>query len=344
MHGTGLAAEPLLAGSMLRDEELGHVFAAFGLGDDEVPKPDAGEVDVLRVATGTKSVDDALGGGVCAGTVLGVWGDGGEVSFALVFRSWLGVAGECICVWVLTDLKQVCRMMLVDSLLKYPDEMAAVVDSTGNFDVLGVYTTLSERLKRNNGFFQKLKAKEEDSVEEVAATALDRVRIMRVFDFVGVREAIGEIRDGLERTKDIDRKTKGTINEPRQTTLKPNTPKRPTPEPLTPEPRPRRTAVADSEDEDEDEEMLFDIVPPSKEPAPAVQQVEHEPQQHPTNTIAEQEDQQKIEPVQPHNPIRFILIDNLAQVLTPLLKKDYIQGPSHPLPRSPGPHPFFHLD
>lgn len=218
-------------------------------------------------------------------------------------------------------------MMLVDSLLKYPDSMAAVVDSTGNFDVLGVYTGILEKLKGNSSVFRKMKAKEEDTVEEVAARALDRVKMMRVFDFVGVREAIGEIRDDLERKKAPDHKT---MNTRRQTPMisKPATPKRPTPEPLTPEPQLRRTAVADSEDEDEeDEEMLFDTIATSKEPtpAPAVQEVEPEPetelQQQPTKSNKEQE-----EAAPSSTSVKFILIDNLAQVLNPLLKKDYIQG------------------
>ncbi|KAH7402337.1 hypothetical protein DE146DRAFT_463010 [Phaeosphaeria sp. MPI-PUGE-AT-0046c] len=295
MQGVSLPAEPLLAGSMMGDGEMGHVFASFGLGDED-KETSSGAGDVVRVGTGMKSVDDALGGGVYAGNVLGVWVDGGEV----------------------------CRMILVDSLLKYPDGMAAVVDSTGDFDVLGVYTGLLERLRRGTEDFEKMKMKEEDTVEEVAARALDRIKIMRVFDFVGVREAIGEIRDGLERGEVHDHKTKELRREPHQIVSKPATPKRPTPEPLTPEPQPRRTAVADSEDEDEDEEMLFDTIAPSQ----AVQKAEPSPKpdiQHPsTHTNPEPESSE--EATQPRTPIKCILIDNLAQVLNPLLKKDYIQA------------------
>jgi hypothetical protein len=232
--------------------------------------------------------------------------------------------------------------MLVDSLFKYPESMAAIVDSTGNFDVLGVYTTILERLKRDSDLLQKMKAKEEEAIEEVAARALDRVKIMRVFDFVGVREAIGEIRDGLERRNKPDRQT---TNTPKQTSMisKPATPKRPTPEPLTPEQQPKRTAVADSEDEDEDEEMLFDTTAISREliPAPAVQEVEPEPElkspPQSENTIRQQAEQQEAD--QPLSPVKFILIDNIAQVLNPLLKKDYLQG-TLPLTFLPLPHPY----
>lgn len=185
--------------------------------------------------------------------------------------------------------------MLVDMLFAYPDGLAAVVDSSGNFDVLGVYTGLLERLKRDGAA----------KGEEVGAKMLDRVRIMRVFDFVGVREAIGEIIDGLEGRK-VTTPVKRRIS----------TPERPTPEPFTPE-KERRTVVADSEDEDE-EEMLFDATEVVDEQAPTVQPTPSNPP-IPVKTPPPQPDP-------PSGKIQLILLDNLTQVLTPLLKKDSVQG------------------
>lgn len=49
----------------------------LALGDEEKNV----DPDGVRVGTGTKSVDDALGGGIRGGNVLGLWGDGCEVSF-----------------------------------------------------------------------------------------------------------------------------------------------------------------------------------------------------------------------------------------------------------------------
>lgn len=72
---------------------------------------------------------------------------------------------------------------------------------------------------------------------------------------------------------------------------------------------PKRTVVADSEDED-DEEMLFDI-----EAAPAATNPPHD---------------QKHTPPSPKT--KLILLDNLAHVLTPLLKKNAPQGTPPPLP------------
>lgn len=164
------------------------------------------------------------------------------------------------------------------------------MDATGEFDVVGLYTSMLERLKKDP------KALGEKETEDVAASMLERVKIMRVFDFVGVREAVGEIRDGLEGRRE-----------------RMGTPKH---EPLTPEVQ-KRTVVADSEDEDEEEEMLFDIVPPL--PAPASESTK-QPQSHP---------QPQLEPLRqdaPQGRIKFILLSSLTRVLTPLLKKDSIQG------------------
>jgi hypothetical protein len=206
--------------------------------------------------------------------------------------------------------------------------MAAVVDTTGNFDVLGVYTGILGRLRKDGAALAEMRkvaaSKDEDTMEDVAAKVLDRVKIMRVFDFVGVREAIGEIRDDLEGRKVVNRKK----DEARPVYA--NSPKRPTPEPLTPELVPKRTVVADSEDEDDDEEMLFDTSASAQETVPSAIQ-DAQPDQHIQTTTLETNPDTKPEREETIKKVTFILIDNLAQVLNPLLKKDYIQSPS-PIP------------
>jgi len=188
-----------------------------------------------------------------------------------------------------------CKALLVDALLTYPECTAAVVDATGEFDVVGLYTAMLERLKKDP------KALGEKEMESVAAGMLERVKIMRVFDFVGVREAVGEIRGGLEgRGKNDGEGRMGT-------------PKQPTPEPLTPEVV-KRTVVADSEDEEDDEEMLFDVAP-----RPASASVT--PEQPQPQVESRQQDP-------PQGKIKFILLSSLTRVLTSLLKKDSIQGAS----------------
>ena len=76
-----------------------------------------------------------------------------------------------------------------------------MVDTTGNFDVLQLYAFILKRLQGDVGLrgrFQQGVGMEGVGVEDVAAKVLDRVNIMRVFDLVGVIEAVGEIRDELE--------------------------------------------------------------------------------------------------------------------------------------------------
>ncbi|KAF1919145.1 hypothetical protein BDU57DRAFT_132197 [Ampelomyces quisqualis] len=254
-------AECLLAGAMVSDGVLEAVVR--GAIDGE-----RGGVAKVGLASGVQ------GKQICAGSVVGVWGDGAEVG----------------------------GRMLVDVLFDFPDGLAAVVDSSGNFDVLGVYKELLERLKRDG-------VEKGDGVEHAAAKMLDRVRIMRVFDFVGVREAIGEIRDELEGRM---------VVEPEQKSI--STPKLSTSEPFKPEQELKRTVVADSEDEDDDEEMLLDATEALSEETPAVRNVSP-PQTTPTKTPPPQQNPSC-------NKLKFVLIDNLTQVLTPLLKKDSIQGTS----------------
>lgn len=214
--------------------------------------------------------------------------------------------------------------MLVKSLLEYPDCTAAVVDTTGNFDVLRLYALVVSQLQRSldalNSARTSTRSDANATVEDVAAKVLDHVKIMRVFDFVGVREAIGEIRDDLEGRKIASRQTEEKRDQPARKE-RPPTPKAPTPEPLTPEPQPvpKRTVVADSEDEDDDEEMLFDTPRPAPIPAPIV---EPPIPSQPPEAVNTQHDELP-DPPEYTNP-KFILIDNLAQVLNPLLKKDYI--------------------
>ena len=148
------------------------------------------------------------------------------------------------------------------------------------------------------------------TVEDVAAKVLDGVKIMRVFDFVGVKEAVGEVRSELEGSEVRQ-------VEEEDATAKEQEPKAPipsllTPEPLPKDPLPKRTVVADSEDEDE--EMLFD----TSEPAPAVQLVPPSippPPQSPSNPFK----------TPSNSTFKFLLIDSLSQTLTSLLKPSLVQ-------------------
>ncbi|KAF1934787.1 hypothetical protein EJ02DRAFT_471640 [Clathrospora elynae] len=158
---------------------------------------------------------------------------------------------------------------------------------------------------------------------------------MRVFDFVGVTEAVGEIRDELEGQRAVNHEKEEWKE---SVVVEQGWPATPLP--------PRRTVVADSEDEDEDDEMLFDAEATITTPAPPVQEPEPAPTQRP-----HPKSEKQYQEIQTSGKVKFILIDTLAQVLNPLLKKDYIQGqppsPSHPsFPRAntrPSKYPSLHL-
>lgn len=192
-----------------------------------------------------------------------------------------------------------------------------MIDTTGNLDVLRLYTLILSRLQRSPGILTTARAAtksaSEASVEDVAAKVLDHVKIMRVFDFVGVREAIGEIRDDLEG-KQSSKPPREEARDGSTTVPKPSTPE--------PQPAPKRTVVADSEDEDEDEEMLFDTSASPPKQAPAIPQPPADSAHltKPTPSATEPNPEEGENPAK----LKFILIDNLAQVINPLLKKDYI--------------------
>jgi len=130
---------------------------------------------------------------------------------------------------------------------------------------------------------------------------------MRVFDFDGVVEAIGEVREELEKV----------VREPTGSPcLHPA---------LSPEKRRPREEVADSEDEDggldnEEEDMLYGGVSKPEVPHTAPGTFRPGIEDSESKEVAENEG----------GKISTIVIDNLTQVLNPLLKSNYVQGPHIP--------------
>ncbi|KAF2676143.1 hypothetical protein K458DRAFT_322730 [Lentithecium fluviatile CBS 122367] len=271
-----MPAEPLLASSLLGDGELEALWDEVVGGQKGMNRRDR----VARLVTGVKKVDEALGGGFEKGRVVGVSSDTGGGSVDL------------------------CLTLLANSLLQDPNSTAAIIDTTGNVDIMRLYTFILSSLQSDTallGILRTNHASADPSVEDVAAKVLDRVKIMRVFDLVGVVEAVGEIRDGLEGKWGRETTEVGETKATEQN--------------QTEGPRPKKTVIADSEDEDEEEdEMLFETedaprVTPKSDPIP-----EQDLLKAPCEAYPENEDR-----------ISFTLIDNLAHVINPLLKKDYIQ-------------------
>lgn len=275
-------AEPFLASSLVDAASLDVFFEDDGSGAGGIGASFASP-EILR--TGVTSVDDALGNTVRSGRV---------VAFSSETSS---------------QRDDLAKALLADCLVGYPESVVAVIDTTGNFDVVGLYAQMLGRMQKGAGEVGAGsraavgEGNKKRRLEDVAAEALDRVKIMRVFDFVGVGEAVGELRGGLEgrpvRAEDVEK-----VNETDRETSQP--------------PPRKRIEIADSEDEDEDmeasdDEMLFDKQTPPTNPSPAAK---------PVSPPAIPRDQTNTSNRTPHQRVKLILIDNLAHVLTPLLKKD----------------------
>lgn len=222
---------------------------------------------------------------------------------------------------------QPCLSLLVSSLLSPATSSfhttAAIIDTTGNVDVLRIYTLILYRLRNQPGprqaFQSSLPGGDDLTVEDLAAKVLDRVKIMRVFDVIGVMEAINEIRnelDGTGKRGEVKRKESPTEElVPKREDF-----------PL----RQKRTVVADSEDEDD--EMLFDVEEPENmdshasfpETETQTENSRDAPAPNPLPTSEKLEETEISSTGVPRTS--FILIDNLAHIITPVLRKDYVHG------------------
>ncbi|KAF2449770.1 hypothetical protein P171DRAFT_480835 [Karstenula rhodostoma CBS 690.94] len=301
-------AEPLLASAVITDEELGRLFEDTIGGKPLVTRSES----VLK--TGSKSVDASFGGGL----------EGGRV---------------------------ICLALLSSSLLEDPHSSAAVVDTTGNFDVLRLYVFILARLQDDAGLLRAVNVAlgmEGMGAEGVAAKALDRVNIMRAFDLVGVMEAVGEVRDELEKRnlQGLEEHGGGVSVGGSQA----DAPLEKVQEERDSEPQkdvPKRTFVADS---DEEEEMLFDdepAVPTSMDfatteelateeqeeilfvdgPADQRDDTSHPPPAVTTPRAQSAETEKLPSKTDPTSAkTALLLIDNLAHVVSPLLQKDYAQA------------------
>jgi hypothetical protein len=89
--------------------------------------------------------------------------------------------------------QQISLQILITHLLSSTLHTATLIDASGNFDVLSLYRSLLSRLSTTN-------TNHEDNIKHATAI-LDRVNIMRVFDFEGVVEGLNELIDALEGKK-----------------------------------------------------------------------------------------------------------------------------------------------
>lgn len=116
-----------------------------------------------HLSTSCQLLDQALSGGLSYGTL------------------------SCISGEPDTGSREIAQDFLVSQLLSSPEATATVVDTGMSLDVRRLHRAIVARLK------DRVKG---DAAEK-AAGMLERVNVMKVFDFVGMTEAIGEVRDRL---------------------------------------------------------------------------------------------------------------------------------------------------
>jgi len=211
----------------------------------------------LHLGTGLRELDTALNGGLEYGST------------------------GCITAEIGSYAQDVVLGLITNQLLSDKTASVTVIHSTLSFDVRRLHTHFTTACAT------RLTAPE---VASEALAMLDRVRIMKVFDFIGLTESVAELRDDLE-SDGLDptaiarsQQQPRTINAPADT-------------------------IQDSQDEDEDE-MLDDGPLPVDQP-PAVT----------TQTIHQPKDRH-----QGNNTSHLLIIDNISHLASPLLKNNHTQG------------------
>ncbi|KAF2161742.1 hypothetical protein M409DRAFT_27799 [Zasmidium cellare ATCC 36951] len=165
-----------------------------------------------KLNTGVKAIDQALDGGFDFGSI------------------------HCITAEPDQEIKEVLQTLLLSHLCGSTHATTTVIDSSLSFDLLGLYHALESS------------SKESQNMNQDAKVMLERLKIMKVFDCIGLAEAVGELRENLEHP----------------------------PEDVQAKPVPKST-IEDSEDEDE---MLDDPLPKRQPPMPAPDETKKEPPRH----------------------------------------------------------------
>jgi hypothetical protein len=161
-----------------------------------------------KLAIGCPPIDDSLQGGFDHGSIT------------------------CISAEAESGAKDLSYALIAAHLLTSRRAEATVVDTTNSFDVRRLHKRLVAGLIRDSE-----RSAKDDGVRDEAVRVLERARIMKAFDFVGLTECVAELRENLETPSNREAS-------PRESTVS----------------APRGT-VGDSEDE---EEMLDAPASPSK--------------------------------------------------------------------------------
>lgn len=180
-----------------------------------------------RLATGCATIDNSLNGGFDYGSI------------------------SCVSSEADSGNKELSYSMIVTHLLLSDQSEATIIDTTNSFDVRRLHKKLVSGLHGRRIV---------DDAKAEAIRVLDRVRIMKAFDFVGMAECVAELRESLETRQRVDPSSQAVSG---QDAVK----------------IPRAT-IGDSEDE---EDMLDEPASPVKQSPPS-----------PKNKVAEEEHHQNL--------------------------------------------------
>ena len=129
----------------------------------------------VKISTGHRSIDTAIQGGFLYGTLY------------------------CITSEPDRGAKEIVQNLLMTHLLSSSDSSATLIDTTLTFDVRKIYHMLLTSKTEHGSVSQS-----------EAMQVLERLQMMQVFDFVGMNESIGELRENLETG---GTRPKGTISD-----------------------------------------------------------------------------------------------------------------------------------
>ncbi|OJD32063.1 dna repair protein rad51 [Diplodia corticola] len=242
--------------------------------------PEEGGGQLPRTGCGTREIDDALRGGLDLGVggVACISGEKGIGKTALAFA------------------------FLTTHLLSQPANQAVVIDTTGTFDVLRLYNSILSRIRADP-------SPAAEDQEAVAEETLGKVKIMRVFDFLGMIEAVSEVRETLENQRHHqESRQENPLQEPAR-------PKEQVPakDQETRKPQRIRSTIPDSEDESEDDDdaMLLD-------------QDEEPTEDERTEEMPEDGNGRKEEAED--GRVGMIVVDNITHAVSPMMKTNYAQA------------------
>lgn len=181
-----------------------------------------------------------------------------------------------------------------------------MIDTTGTFDVLRLYSTILSRLRHDP---RHGRVKDSADAQEAAAEQiLGRVKIMRVFDFLGMIEAISEVRERLEIQHHEHERNENDLLHPTNVEPLVLAPERESGRKL----KHIRSTIPDSDDEMEDE--YDDIISVDEEAQPSESAKQQE------NDIQEMEGEAQ------DGRVGMIVVDNITHAVSPMMKTNYARG------------------